>query len=133
MNNSSYKSQVSKILNVDPLSDMVNVEDDQPELIFGPALEGQSEDSEVAMFYISLRLHDYVLHNAMFDSGASHNLMPKAIMEKLGLDITRKYHDLYSFDSGSVRCLGLIKDLVDFRSNSNKECSHGCSCGQHSP
>jgi len=38
--------------------------------------------------------------------------MPKAIMEKLGLDITRKYHDLYSFDSGRVRCIGLVKDLV---------------------
>jgi len=48
----------------------------------------------------------------MFYSGASHNLMPKAIMEKLGLDITRKYHDLYSFDSSRVKCIGLIKDLV---------------------
>lgn len=112
MKNSIDKCQVVKILNVDPFSNMVNVEDDQLELIFGPALEGQSEDSDVAPFYISLRLHDYVLHNAMFDLGASHNLMPKAIMEKLGLDITRKYHDLYSFDSGRVRCIGLIKDLV---------------------
>lgn len=33
-------------------------------------------------------------------------------MEKLGLDITRKYHDLYSFDSSRVTCIGLIKDLV---------------------
>lgn len=112
MKKSSYKGQVFKILNLDPSSDMVNMEDDRPELIFGPALEGQSQDSDVAPFYISLRVHDYVLHNAMFDSGASHNLMPKAIMEKLGLDITRKYHDLYSFDSGRVRCIGLIKDLV---------------------
>jgi len=91
---------------------MVNVEDDSPELIFGPALEGQSQDSDVAPFYISLKVHDFVLHNAMFDSRASHNLMSKAIMEKLGLDITRKYHDLYSFDSGRVRCIGHIKDLV---------------------
>ena len=112
MKNSSYRGQVSKILNFDPMLDMVNVEDDQPELIFGPALDGQSPDSDVPPFYISLRLHEYVLHNAMFDSGASHNLMPKAIMEKLGLDITRKYHDLYSFDSSRVRCIGLIKDLV---------------------
>ena len=37
MKNSSYKNQVSNILNVDPLSDMVNVEDDQPKLIFGLA------------------------------------------------------------------------------------------------
>ena len=90
MKNSSYKGQVSKILSLDPLFDMVNVEDDQPELIFGPALDGESPDSDVPPFYISLRLHNYVLHNAMFDSGASHNLMPRAIMEKLGLDITRK-------------------------------------------
>lgn len=32
------------------------------------------------LFYISLRLHEYVLHNAMFDFEASHNLMPKAII-----------------------------------------------------
>jgi len=89
MKNGSYKGQVSKILNLDPSSNMVNVEDDRPELIFSPALEGQSQGSDVAPFYISLRVHDYVLYNAMFDSGASHNLMPKAIMEKLGLDITR--------------------------------------------
>jgi len=44
----------------------------------------------------------------MFDFGGSH----KEIMEKLVLYITRKYHDLYSFDFGRVRCIGLIKDLV---------------------
>ena len=48
----------------------------------------------------------------MFDSGTSHNLMPKTIMECLRLDITRPYKDLYSFDSREVKCLGLIKDLV---------------------
>jgi len=33
-------------------------------------------------------------------------------MEKLGLQITRPYHDLYSFDARKIRCLGMIKDLV---------------------
>ena len=94
------------------MSDMVSVEDDQPKLIFVPTLNVESPDSDVPPFYISLRVHEFVLHKTMFDSGASHNLMPKAIMEKLGLDITRKYHDLYSFDSSRVRCIGLIKDLV---------------------
>jgi len=47
----------------------------------------------------------------MLDSSALHNLMPKVVMEKLGLDITRHYKSLYSFDSNEVRCLGLIKDL----------------------
>jgi hypothetical protein len=46
------------------------------------------------------------------DSGASHNLMPKIVMEEIGLDVTKTYHDLYSFDSRKVKCLGVIKDLV---------------------
>jgi ribonuclease HI len=46
------------------------------------------------------------------DSGASHNLMPKTVMEELGLEITKAYHDLYSFDLRRVQCLGVIKDLV---------------------
>lgn len=112
MKNNSYKNQVSKIFHIDPLSNMVNVEYDHPGLIFFPTLEGQSEDSEVPPFNISLRLHEYVLHNAMFDFGAFDNLIPKAIIKKLGLDITQKYHDPYSFDLGIVCCIGLIKDLV---------------------
>ena len=42
--NSVYKSQVSKVLQIDPLSDMVNVEDDYPELIFGPATQESEEN-----------------------------------------------------------------------------------------
>lgn len=62
-------------------------------------------------FYVGLNIHDKILHNSMFDSGASNNLMPKSLMEKLDLDITRPYKDLFSFDSIQVKCLGLIKDL----------------------
>jgi len=47
----------------------------------------------------------------MLDSRASLNLMPKAIMERLNLDITRPYKDLFSSDSSQVKFLGLIKDL----------------------
>ena len=35
----------------------------------------------------------------------------KAVMESLGLEITRPYNGLYSFDSRKVKFLGLIKDL----------------------
>lgn len=37
--------------------------------------------------------------------------MPKAVMERVGLDITRPFKYLYYFDSIKVRCLGIIKDL----------------------
>jgi hypothetical protein len=46
------------------------------------------------------------------DSGASHNLMPKSVMDELGLEVTNTYHDLYSFDSRKFKCLGVIKDMV---------------------
>jgi hypothetical protein len=52
------------------------------------------------------------LHNCLYDSGASHSLMLLAVMEKLGLYITRPYKYLYSFDSKIVQCLGMIKDMV---------------------
>jgi len=53
MKNNSYRGQISKMLNLDPMSDMVNVEDDQPEMIFGPTTNGESPKSEVPPFYIS--------------------------------------------------------------------------------
>ena len=80
--------------------------------MFGPWAQAALKSEDVPPFYISLTIHDMFLHNAMFDSSASHNLMPKTIMECLGLDITRPYKDMYSFDSREVKCLGLIKDLV---------------------
>jgi hypothetical protein len=36
----------------------------------------------------------------------------KAVMDELGLQITKSYHDLFSFDSQKVKCLGMIKDLA---------------------
>ena len=80
--------------------------------MFRPWAQASLKSEDVPPFYISLTIHDMFLLNAMFDSGASHNLIPKIIMEFLGLDITRPYKDLYSFDSKEVKCLGLIKDLV---------------------
>lgn len=110
--NEKYKFHIAKMLKVDKMLDTMNVADDEPSILSGQAFKGSLEDSEIPPFYLSLICRDFILHKAMLDSGASHNLMPKFIMEKLGLSITRPYHDLYSFDSGRVKCLGLIKDVV---------------------
>jgi len=84
--------------------DDVNVLDDTPQLIFGPEVDGKIVNGGVLPFYVSLHIHDKVVHNAMFDLGDSHNLMPKSVMEKPNLDITRPYKDLFSFDSSQVKC-----------------------------
>jgi len=106
-----YKHQIKRSLQIPENKDDVNVLDDTPELLFGPEVDGKAINGGVLTFYVSLHIHDKILHNAMFNSGASHNLMPKSVMEKLNLDITRPYKDLFSFDSSQVKCLGLIKDL----------------------
>ena len=95
-------------------SDILNLQDDYPMILFGPRVEDKGQDKEdgdVPPFYISLNIHEMILHNAMLDSGANPILMPKAIMESLGLDITIPYTKLYSFDSKKVKCLGILKDL----------------------
>ena len=53
-----------------------------------------------------------IVHNAMLYFGASNNLIPKRVVESLGLEVTRPYKYLYSFDSRKVKCLGLVKDMV---------------------
>lgn len=91
-------------------SDSVNLQYDKPAIVLSPMIE--PADNNSPSFYVSLTIHDKILHNCLLDTGANHNLMPKAVMEELGLDITRPYHDLFSFDSRKVKCLGLIKDLA---------------------
>ena len=93
---------------------MLNLSDDHPLIMFGPMVEEQRKEheGESPPFFLCLNIHDLILQNAMFDSGASHSLMPKAIMENLGVDITKPYKDLYSFDSRKVKCLGQIKYLI---------------------
>ena len=104
--------QLSHMIKSEETSDTLNLQDDKPKIMFGPWAQASLKSEDVPPFYINLTIHDMFLHNAMFDLGASHNLMPKMIMEGLGLDITRPYKDLFSFDSKQVKCLGLIKGLV---------------------
>ena len=84
---------------------------DAPTIVLGPRIE-DTDGEDVPPFYVSLNVHDMILHNAMLDSGASHNLIPGMVVEILGLEITRPYKYLFSFDSKKVKCLGIIKYLV---------------------
>ena len=92
--------------------DTLNVQDDHPAILVGAHIKETSYIEDVPMFYVSLKIHDMTLHNTVLDSITSHNLMLKATMDELGLDIIRPYKELFSFDLRKVKCLGLIKDLV---------------------
>jgi hypothetical protein len=111
--NPVYREQINKMINFSDLesqSNVINLEDDKPNITFGKHFEG-SRDT-VTPFYITLKVHDRLLHNCMLDSRASHNVMPRSIMDRIGLEITIPYGDIYSFDSRRVKCMGMIKDLV---------------------
>jgi hypothetical protein len=86
----AYRSQVIKALTIEPdigtkaltvgstnHSDTINLTDDQPELLFRPEVDGQTDNGVVTPFYIGLNIHNLILHNVMLDSSAPHNLMPK--------------------------------------------------------
>jgi hypothetical protein len=108
-----FKRILSKLLMLEPTihpTYSVNLQDEKPTVILGPLVEDRNDSSPP--LYTSLNIHDMVLHNCLMDSGASHNLMPNIVMEELGLEVTKDYHDLYSFDSRREKCLGVIKGLV---------------------
>jgi hypothetical protein len=113
MKNEPLKNYIMKVLqptSPSVSSDVISLQDENPAITLGTHIEDGSNASPP--FYISLNVHDKILHNYLKDSGASHNVMPKVVMEELGLEITKPYQDLYSFDSKKVKCLRLIKYMV---------------------
>jgi hypothetical protein len=110
--NEEFKISLSKMLQPEPSSnsiDSINLQDEKPAVILGPLVEDRDDSSPP--FYTSLNIHDKVFQNCLMDSGSSHNLMPKTVMDEIGLEIKNTYHDLYSFDSRKVKFLGVIKHL----------------------
>lgn len=93
-----------------PTHDCLNLQEERPMVVFGPHVEELDPSTEP--FYETMVIHDLLLHSCTLDFEASHNLIPLAVMEELGLQVTRPYKDLYSFDSKRVKFLGMIKDLV---------------------
>lgn len=111
--NEEFKKYLSKMLQPESspnATDSTNLQDEKLAVILGPLIEDGDDSSPP--FYTSLSIHDKVFHNCLMDLGASHNLMPKSVMDELRLEITKTYHDLYSLDSRKVNCLGFIKDMV---------------------
>jgi hypothetical protein len=60
-------------------SHVITLQDENPTIIVGPHIEAGSDASPP--FYISLNVHEKIMHNFLMDSGASHNVMPKVFME----------------------------------------------------
>ena len=57
-----------------PAPDSVNLKDERPAIYLGNHVQDRDDDT-IPRFYISLNIHDKLLHNCLLDSGASHNRM----------------------------------------------------------
>ena len=117
MKNHCYRNPFLKMIGsiaIQIPSDTVNLQEEHPKIFIGSTLADKTKnDSHSSLpFYITLTIHDQMIHNCLLDSRAYHNLMPKVVMEALGLSITKPYQDLYAFDSRVIKCLGVIKDMV---------------------
>jgi hypothetical protein len=111
--NPSYHKQIEKAMQGKGKTsphDTLNVQDECPTILFTPHTQKMEELDEP--FYLTLNIHEKVVHICMLDSGASHSLMRKVVMENLGLEITRPYYNLYSFDYRKVTCDGIINNMV---------------------
>jgi hypothetical protein len=67
--NPVYRKQVMKMIDCSVATtqpDTLNLQDERPIVMFGPHIEERGES--IAPFYISLTIHEHLLHNCMLDS-----------------------------------------------------------------
>jgi hypothetical protein len=62
---------------------VINLQDENPTITVVLHIEDGFDASPP--FYISLNVHEKILHNYLMDSGASQNVIPKFFTDELGL------------------------------------------------
>ena len=85
LRNNEYREKITRMVKKEGDCQQYTLEliDDAPTIVLGPKVEDTDEEY-VPAFYISLNIHNMILHNAILDSGTSHNLMPRVVVESLG-------------------------------------------------
>ncbi|KAH9315166.1 hypothetical protein KI387_023793 [Taxus chinensis] len=81
-----------------------------PEVYLGTSLV--DSQLNVDPFFTTLIIKDRLLHNCMFDSGASCNVMPLEVMNELDIKVTTAYGKCTAMDSREVPVVGCVKGLV---------------------
>ena len=86
LRNNEYRDKITKMVKTkgDCEPNTLEWRDDAHTIVLGPIIEDTYEE-DFPPFYVILNIHDMILHNAMLNSSASHNLMPRVVVESLGL------------------------------------------------
>ena len=65
------------MLQMEGTPNTLNVQYDHPAILFGLRIEETSDIEDIPPLYISLKVHDMTLHNAMLYLGTLHNFLAK--------------------------------------------------------
>jgi hypothetical protein len=107
----SQKEKLLKVINVPSDKIIVRNQEKEKEHLEDPPVVLTSRDrtkEENPPFFVSLEINDQWLYNCMYDSGASSNIITKGIMQRLGLKVTRPYHNVCAMDSREIETHRII-------------------------
>lgn len=66
---------------------------------------------EVPPFLLSIKIYGKNLHNCLIDSGASCNMMPLSIAQRLGVNPQPSNRIVIQLDKTEVKVIGVLKDV----------------------
>jgi hypothetical protein len=110
----SQKEKLLKAINVPNDKVVVKNQEKEKEHHEDPLVVLNNRDitkEENPPFFVSLEINDQWLHNCMYDSGASSNIITKGIVQILGLKVTIPYQNLCAMDYKEIETHGIIIDF----------------------
>ena len=66
----------------------------------------------VPLFLLTFEVFNKNLHNCLVDSGASSNVMPLSICNKLNATLLKSDKHIIQLDITQVKCIGELKDVM---------------------
>ena len=73
---------------------------------------GQTSRSVTPLFLLTFKIFNNNVHNCMIDSGASSNVMPFSVCQKLNADPKKSNIQIVQLDRSKVRVLGEMKNVL---------------------
>ena len=58
-----------ELIKIGETTDTLNLNDDQPEFLFGLEVDGKLQEGAFPPFYVILNIHDKILHNGILEIG----------------------------------------------------------------
>jgi len=88
------------------------------QVVVNASLSGQRSRSTTPPFFITFEVFNRNVHNCMVDLGASSNVMPFKVCERLNINLEESYIQIIHLDMARVKVIGELKNVL-IRMSSN--------------